>query len=49
MEMLDAVTDPQAWGPAKTFAVAASEAGVDLTDEAEVERFIERYNDGLAA
>jgi hypothetical protein len=49
MEMLDAVTDPQAWGPAKTFAVAALEAGVDLTDEAEVERFIERYNDGLAA
>lgn len=48
-EMLDAVTDPQAWGPAKTFAVAALEAGVDLADQAEVERFIERYNDGLAA
>jgi hypothetical protein len=48
-EMLDAVTDPQAWGPAKTFAAAALEAGVDLTDEAEVERFIQRYDDGLAA
>jgi hypothetical protein len=48
-EMLDAVTDPQAWGPAKTFAVAALEAGVDLTDQAEAQLFIERYNDGPAA
>jgi hypothetical protein len=48
-EMLDAVTDPQAWSPAKSFAVAALQAGVDLTDEVEVERFIQRYNDGLAA
>jgi hypothetical protein len=48
-EMLDAVNDPEAWGPAKTFASAALEAGVDLTDRDEVERFIERYNDGLAA
>jgi hypothetical protein len=48
-EMLDVVTDPEAWGPAKTFAVAALEAGVDLTDETEVERFVQRYNDGLAA
>lgn len=48
-EMLAAVNDPEAWGPAKAFAVAAVEAGVDLTDEAAVERFIQRYNDGLAA
>jgi hypothetical protein len=48
-EMLHAVNDPEAWGPAKTFASAALEAGVDLTDRDEVERFIERYNDGLAA
>ena len=48
-EMLDAVDDPQAWGPAKTFASAALAAGVDLTDSEEVERFVERYNDGLAA
>ena len=47
--MLDAVNDPEAWGPAKTFASAALDAGVDLTDHDEVERFIERYNDGLAA
>src|SRR4051794_24207131 len=48
-EMLAVVEDPEAWGPAKTLAVAALQAGVDLTDEAEVERFIQRYNDGLAA
>ncbi len=48
-EMLDAVRDPEAWGPAKTFAVAALDAGVDLTDSAEVESFVQRYNDGLAA
>lgn len=48
-EMLDAVGDPEAWGPAKTFAVAALEDGVDLTDRDEVERFLQRYNDGLAA
>lgn len=48
-EMLDAVNEPEAWGPAKMFASAALEAGVDLTDPAEVERFVERYNDGLAA
>ena len=48
-EMLDAVDDPEAWGPAKSFAAAALAAGVDLTDAAEVERFIQRYNDGLAA
>ena len=44
-----AVNDPAAWGPAKTFASAALDAGVDLTDPDDVERFLERYNDGLAA
>jgi hypothetical protein len=48
-EMLDAVRDPEAWGPAKAFAVAAREAGVDLTDRHEVDRFIQHHNDGLAA
>jgi hypothetical protein len=48
-EMLDAVGDPEAWGPAKAFAVAALDAGVDLTDREEVKRFVQHYNDGLAA
>lgn len=48
-EMLAAVDDPEAWGPAKSFAVAALDAGVDLTDPDQVNGFIEKYNDGLAA
>jgi hypothetical protein len=48
-EMLDAVDDPETWGPAKSFAVAALDAGVDVTDPDDVERFIQRYNDGLGA
>ena len=48
-EMLDAATDPEAWGPAKAFAVAAQQAGVDLSDPDAVGKFVERYNDGLAA
>jgi hypothetical protein len=48
-EMLEAVRDPYAWGPAKAFAVAALDAGVDLTDPDQVERFIQDYNDGIAA
>jgi hypothetical protein len=48
-EMLEAVGDPAAWGPAKTFAVAALRAGVDMSDDEAVEQFIERYNEGLAA
>jgi hypothetical protein len=48
-EMLDTVNDPESWGPAKAFAAAALDAGVDLTDREQVERFVQRYNDGLAA
>jgi hypothetical protein len=47
-EMLERVDDPDAWGPAKGFAVAAQRAGVDLSDPAEVEEFVERYNERLA-
>jgi hypothetical protein len=48
-EMLEAVRDPEAWGPAKALAVAALDAGVDLTDRDQVEKFIQDYNDGIAA
>ena len=48
-EMLDTVNDPESWGPAKAFAAAALDAGVDLTDREQVEQFVQRYNDGLAA
>jgi hypothetical protein len=48
-DMLAAVNDPELWGPAKTFAVAAQQAGVNLADPTAVNEFVERYNDGLAA
>jgi hypothetical protein len=48
-EMLEAVNDPDAWGPAKTFAVAAQAAGVDLTDPDALNAFVEKYNEDLAA
>jgi hypothetical protein len=48
-EMLEAVNDPDAWGPAKTFAVAAQAAGVDLTDPDALNALVEKYNNGLAA
>jgi hypothetical protein len=48
-EMLDATSDPEAWGPAKAFAVAAQQAGVDLSDPDAVGQFVEQYNSGLAA
>lgn len=48
-EMMQTVEDPSAWGPAKTFAVAAQHAGVDLSDPAALAEFIEQYNAGLAA
>ena len=48
-EMLDAASDPGLWGPAKAIALAAEQEGVGLTDPAELERFVERHNDGLAA
>ena len=48
-EMLDLIGDESAWGPTKVFLAAASEAGVDLTDPAAIEAYVEQYNRGLAA
>jgi hypothetical protein len=48
-EMLEALNEPDAWGPAKTFAVAAQAAGVDLTDPDALNAFVEKFNEGLAA
>lgn len=47
--MLDAVSDSDAWGPAKAFAVAVHSAGVDLSDPAAVDEFVEQYNRQLQA
>jgi hypothetical protein len=46
-EMLQVVRDPNAWGPAKVLSTAAAEAGVDLSDPAAMEQFLEEYNSRL--
>ncbi len=46
-EMLEIVNDPEVWRPAKTFAMAAQQAGVDLSDPDAVDAFVERHNAGL--
>lgn len=43
-EMLQAVDDPAAWGPAKTFAQEAERDGIDLTDPDALEQYIEQRN-----
>lgn len=43
-DLLEAVLDEDRWDPAKEFAMAAQEAGIDLGDEAQVQAFVERYN-----
>jgi len=36
--------DPKNWGIAKSFVMVAKAAGVDITDEEEMRKFIEIYN-----
>jgi hypothetical protein len=48
-EMLALVRDESAWGPGKAFAMAASEAGVDLSDQAAIDAFLDEYNSRRAA
>jgi hypothetical protein len=48
-EIVGRAEDRSSWGPAKTFAMAAQQAGVDLTDQAAVQAFMLRYNMQLAA
>ena len=43
-EFRAAATDPSAFGPAKSILMAMQEAGVDLTDEGQVDARIEGFN-----
>jgi hypothetical protein len=47
--MLDAVADPERWGPAKRFVMAAQAVGVDPTDTDALNEFAEHYNEEVAA
>lgn len=44
-ELRRGIDDPRAWGPAKTFVAAMVEAGVDLSDEEAVGRYIDQANE----
>lgn len=48
-EMLALVRDESAWGPGKALAMAAHDAGVDISDQAALDAFIDEYNSRLAA
>lgn len=48
-ELRTAVADQDRWGPAKTIAMAMQETGVDMTDQAAIDRFIAAYNASLPA
>jgi hypothetical protein len=45
--ILDNCRDPRFWGPAKSLAMAAIQAGIDPTDPAEMDLFVEAYNQML--
>lgn len=46
--IVDNALNPALWGATKTFAMAAVRAGVDLTDAAEMDRFLVHYKKMLA-
>ena len=43
-QIVENARDPRFWGPAKTMALAVAESGIDATDMAEVERFVQAYS-----
>jgi hypothetical protein len=43
-EMIELSLDPEEWGPAKTFALAIQQRGIDLTDQAALDDFVDEVN-----
>jgi hypothetical protein len=43
-EMIDLAVDPKNWGPAKTMALAIDERGIDVTDQAALDEFVDEVN-----
>jgi hypothetical protein len=48
-DIVTAAEDPRCWGPAKSFAMKAMEAGVDMCDRAAVYKFMAKYNQQMFA
>ncbi len=43
-EMIELSQDPEAWGPAKTMALAVRQRGIDLSDQAALDDFVDEVN-----
>jgi hypothetical protein len=43
-EMIELSQDPEEWGPAKTLSLAIQQRGIDPTDKAALDEFIEEVN-----
>jgi hypothetical protein len=43
-EMIELSQVPEEWGPAKTFALAIQQRGIDLTDQAALDDFVDEVN-----
>ncbi len=43
-EMIELSQDPELWGPAKTVALAIQQRGIDITDQAALDDFLEEVN-----
>jgi len=48
-EIIEASQDRRGWGMAKSFAMMAEDAGVDLSDEEALHQFMESYNEQILA
>ena len=48
-DMIEAAADPSNWGSAKTFAMSAINAGVDLSDDDAVNKYMKGYNQQITA
>jgi hypothetical protein len=45
-EMIELSQDPASWGPGKTMSLAMTERGIDVTDQAALDRFVDEVNRG---
>lgn len=48
-DMIKAAADPSNWGSAKTFVMSAINAGVDLSDEDALDKYMKEYNQQIFA
>ena len=42
--MIELSQDPEVWGPAKTMALALQQRGIDMSDKAALDDFVDEVN-----